>query len=142
MQAFYKEAILISEQNVELVRSTFDAVLRGDYQEATRGFHSDAVWHNTAEFPGQRTCVGTQAIIDFWETLLEPFVTSGMDIERLIEGEDSVVLGVHSVGRGKASGVPLDFHWGAAFHVRDGKISRVDVHGDWAKALKAVGLEG
>ena len=56
------------------------------------------------------------------------------------EGEDSVVVGVHSVARGKASGIPLDFDWSAAFHVRDGKISRVDVHGDWSKALNAAGL--
>jgi hypothetical protein len=45
------------------------------------------------------------------------------------------------VGRGNASGVPVDVRWAAAFRVSDGKISRVDVHGDWAKALEAVGLE-
>src|SRR6266513_4409928 len=120
----------MSEENVEIVRRAFDAVGRSDYEKALRGFHADAVWHNTAEFPGQRSCVGPEAIIDFWETLLESFEESGsrMDVERVVEGEDTVVLGVHSVGEGKASGVPLDLHWGAAFRVRDGKISRVDAH--------------
>jgi hypothetical protein len=28
----------------------------------------------------------------------------------------------------------------AAVQRRDGKISRVDVHGDWSRTLKAVGL--
>jgi ketosteroid isomerase-like protein len=132
----------MSQQNVEVVVRTFDAVRRGTYQGAARGFHDDAVWHNTAEFPGQRTCVGPQAIIDFWESLFESFEESGgrMDIERVVKGEDSVVLGVHSSGRGRASGVPIDMHWGISFHVRGGKISRVDVHGDLAKALEAVGL--
>jgi ketosteroid isomerase-like protein len=132
----------MSQENVEIVRRAFEAVRRGDYEGATRGFHGDVVWHNTAEFPGQRVCVGPEAIIDFWKTLMESFEErrSMMDIERIVEGEDSVVLGMHSVGRGKASGVPLDFHWSAAFRVRDGKISRVDVHGDWLKALTAAGL--
>jgi ketosteroid isomerase-like protein len=130
----------MSQENVDVVRGAFDAMRQGDYDGAARGFHADAVWQNTAEFPGPSTCVGIEAIIDFWATLMEPFEESEGEVERIVEGKDSVVLAVHSVGRGKASGVPLDLHWGAAFHLRDGKISRVDVHGDWAKALEAVGL--
>jgi ketosteroid isomerase-like protein len=130
----------MSQENVEMVRRAFDAVCGGDYQGATRGFHADAVWHNTAEFPGQSTCVGPRAIVDFWETLVESFEESTMDIERVVTGEDSVVLGVHSVSQGTASGVPVDVHWAMAFHVRGSKISHVDVHGDWAKALAAVRL--
>jgi ketosteroid isomerase-like protein len=132
----------MSSQSVDLVRGAFDAVRQGDYHGAARSFHADAVWQNTAEFPGASTCVGIEAIMDSWATLLEAFDESegATEVERVVEGKDSVVLGVHSVGRGKASGVPLDFHWGAAFHLREGKISRVDVHGDWAKALTAAGL--
>jgi len=129
----------MSQENVEIVRRAFDAVRHGDHLGATRGFHADAVWHNTADFPGESTCVGPQAIIDFCRSMEEPF-EGAIDIERIIEGDDSVVLGFHSTGRGKASGVPLDFYWAAAFRVHNGKISRVDVHGDWLKALNAVGL--
>ena len=133
----------MSEANVEIAKGVIDAFNRRDYEKALHDFHADTVWHNTAEFPGQRICVGPEAIIDFWETLMESFEESGsrMDVERVVEGEGTVVLGVHSVGEGKASGIPLDFHWAAAFHVSDGKISRVDVHGDWAKALQAAGLK-
>src|SRR5438034_384229 len=129
----------MSQKNLEIVRHTFDAICRRDYQRATRGFHHDAVWHNTAEFPGPRSCVGPQAIAEFWEMLVEPF-EGETNIERVIGGEDSVVLAAHTVGRGRSSGVPLDLHWGIAFRLRGGKISRVDVHGDWAKALDSVGL--
>ncbi len=115
-------------------------MLRADQQDAERDFHTDVVWHNTAQFPGQRICVGPQAIIDFWETLVESFHERSVTIERVLEGENSVVLGVHSVGEGLASGVPIDVHWALALRVRDGRISRVDVHGDWANALQAAGL--
>jgi hypothetical protein len=33
----------------------------------------------------------------------------------------------------------VDLRWGIAFQVRDDKISRVDVHGDWARASKPWG---
>jgi ketosteroid isomerase-like protein len=131
----------MSQENVEIVRSTFDAMLRGDDEDATRGFQEDAVWHNTSVFPNPSVCVGPQAILSFWAMLMETFQESQTDVEQVVEGGDAVVLSLHSVGRGNASGVPVDVRWGAAFRVIDGKISHVDVHGDWAKALEAVGLE-
>jgi ketosteroid isomerase-like protein len=127
---------------VEIAKRGLDAVRHGDYQGATRAFDADATWHNTGEFPGQRTCVGPQAIIDFWKTLLDSFEDGGMDIERVVEGEDSVVLDVRSAARGRTSGVPVEVRWSVAFRIRRGTINRVEVHGDRTKALKAVGLEG
>jgi ketosteroid isomerase-like protein len=132
----------MSQDNVEIVRSTFDAMLRGDDEDATRGFQVDAVWHNTSVFPGPSICVGPQAILNFWATLTEAFQESQTDVEQVVASGDTVVLSLHSVGRGNASGVPVDVRWGAAFRVINGQISRVDVHGDWAKALEAVGLGG
>jgi ketosteroid isomerase-like protein len=132
----------MSQENVDLVRRAFNAVVRGDYRGADREFHADAVWQNTTAFPGPRTCVGPRAIVDFWLTLSESF-QDGLgttNVERVVEGEDSVVLGVHSSTRGIASGVPIEVDWCAAVRVRDGRVSRVDVHGDWEKALEAVGL--
>lgn len=130
-------------ENVELVTRTFDALQRRAYQDAVRGFHADAVWQNTAAFPGPRRCVGREAIVDFWETLIEDFDqgTGVQEVERLIGRGDTVIVGVHSSGLGKMSGVPVDVKWAAVIHVRDGGISQVEVHGDWANALKAVGLE-
>jgi ketosteroid isomerase-like protein len=131
-------------ENVELVRRTFEAVCRGDLHDAASGFHEQAAWHNTADFPGPRTWVGPRAIIDFWKSLMENFEQpeGGTEVERAVESDEAVVLAVRSVGRGKASSVPIDVRWGAAFHVRGGRITRVDVHGDWAKALRSAGLAG
>jgi ketosteroid isomerase-like protein len=54
----------MSQENVEIVRTTFDAICRRDYQRAKDGLHDDAAWHNTAEFPGPTVCVGPQAIAE------------------------------------------------------------------------------
>jgi uncharacterized protein len=130
----------MSQEIVEVVRTTSDAICRRDYQGVRNGFHDDAVWHNTAEFPGPSICVGPQAIADFWESLVESFV-GDTNVERVIEGEDAVLVAAHTVSRGRSSGLPLDVRWNLAFRVRGGKVSRVDVYGDRAKALKALGLE-
>jgi ketosteroid isomerase-like protein len=129
----------MSQENVDIVRQTFGAMCRRDYQRAAGGFHQDAVWHNTREFPGPSVCVGPQAIAEFWETLWESF-DGETSVEQISDGEDGVALGAHTVGRGTRSGVPLDVRWGIAARVASGKISRVDVYGEWTKALNAVGL--
>jgi ketosteroid isomerase-like protein len=131
----------MSQENLELVRRTFDALVRHAYPEAARGFREDAVWQNTATFPGPRRCVGRDAIVDFWATMIEDFEDGGGELERVVERDDTVAIGVHSIGRGRTSDVPIDVRWAAVFEVHDGEIARVEVHGDWSKALKAVGLE-
>jgi ketosteroid isomerase-like protein len=129
------------QENVELARRALDAVRASDREAARQYFEADVVWQNTGEFPGQRTCVGPEAIIDFWEALTESFEESSVEIERAVEGAGTVVLGMRSVGRGKASGVPIDVHWGIALHIGAGRVTRVFVHGDWNNALRAGGLE-
>src|SRR3954466_10866901 len=98
----------MSRDNVELVRNTFAAVLRADQESAAAGFHPDVVWNNTAVFPDQRTLVGTAAIFDFWQTLTQTWdgMRSTTEIERIAEGNDRVVVGVHSFGAGRSSGIP------------------------------------
>jgi ketosteroid isomerase-like protein len=132
----------MSQGSVEVVRNTFAALLRADHESAAAGFHPDVVWNNTAVFPDQRTLVGTAAIFDFWETLTQTWeeMRSSTEIERIAESTDRVVVGVHSFGAGRSSGIPFDAHYAMVFHVSRGRISRVDVHGRWAKALDAVGL--
>src|SRR6476619_377149 len=117
----------MSQENAAIVCDTFDAMARHDYAGAIRGLRADAVWRNTAQFPGPKTCVGPAAIVDFWRTLTEPFDenVSSSGIERVAADGDRVVLGVHSVGMGKASGLPIDVRWGAVFLVREGKIASV-----------------
>ena len=130
----------MSHEDVEIVRRTFDALFSRDFQRAVTGFHDDAVWHNTREFPGPGICVGPHAVVEFFETLWESF-EGDTSIEQIIDEEGGVALGAHTVGRGTTSGVPLDLRWGIAARVASAKISRVDVYGEWANALKAVRLE-
>ena len=133
----------MSGENIELARRALDAVRRGDSDGAAQCFHPDAEWHNTAAFPGQRIVIGPEAIIEFGKDLWASFATEGErgEVERVRASGDRVVVGVHSQGRGKGSGVPVDVRWAITLTLREGKLARADVRGDYAKALEAAGLE-
>jgi ketosteroid isomerase-like protein len=64
-----------------------------------------------------------------------------VEIEDLIAAADGrVVMLVHLTGRGRGSGVPLDFREANIFTIRGGRIVSVREYFDRERALEAVGL--
>jgi len=59
---------------------------------------------------------------------------------RRTQSGDLVVIGLRSRGHGATSGVPIDVRWGLRASMRDGKIERIDISGDYTSALEAAGL--
>jgi ketosteroid isomerase-like protein len=130
----------MSQESVAVVYQTLSAMMNVDHRQAAVNFAPDAEWHNTSAFPGARVCVGPDAILRFWEALVEAFAEGDAEIEQVSEGGDLVVISVHHWGSGRASGAPIDVRYGAIFEVVDQRIVRVDIHGDYATALEVAGL--
>jgi ketosteroid isomerase-like protein len=122
---------------LNVVQQAIEAISSGDRRKAEELFDPNAEWHNTSAFPGERVWTGPQAIIAFWQMLIEDFSEEGMEIERHLERERWVVVGLHSWGQGKASGAPVDVRWAAIFELHEKRLTRVDVYGDYAKAVEA-----
>jgi ketosteroid isomerase-like protein len=95
---------------------------------------------HTATFPGPRTYSGPGGVRAFLNDQTETFDLQGVEIERVAEASDTVVLVVHSWGQGKASAVPVDARFAMIFTLRDRKVVRIEVRGNYAEALEAVGL--
>lgn len=130
----------MSQQNMEVVRAAVVAIGDGDHRLAAALFTPRAEWHNTSVFPGPPVCVGPDAIAHFWETVREDFEVAGLEIEQISDVDGRVVAGFHQWGTGRISGAPFDERFAAIFEVVDQRIVRVDIHGSYAKALKAVGM--
>jgi ketosteroid isomerase-like protein len=65
------------------------------------------------------------------------------DVEQLVDlGEGRVLALGHENGRSRAAGVELKGEFGTVYHVRNGRINRIDAFQNWAKARRAAGLEG
>jgi ketosteroid isomerase-like protein len=133
----------MSNDSIEVVKRAFNAFRRGDPRDAIACLTEDVEWHNTATFPGPRKVVGREAVVAFCADAMEPWSAEEERIEEIrTSGEGCVVVSVHSRGRGRSSGIPIDERWAMTFTLRAGKITRVDVRGSFAKALEVAGLSG
>ena len=131
----------MSRENLETVQRVLDAFADLDYDRAAAEFADDAEWHNTTSFPGQNVCCGPDEIKAFWQSLSEVFALGqNAEVAQIVEHQDKVVTETQSSGRGKASGAPIEARWGTVFQLREGKIIRAQVYGDFKRALKAAGL--
>ncbi len=63
-----------------------------------------------------------------------------VEIERLIEAQDSVIALVNQRGRGRQSGVPVEIQVANLFRFEDGKIAKWQMHVTLEEALEAAGL--
>ncbi len=130
----------MSDDNLETVRVVTEALAAGDYAKAASKFAPDGEWHNTDSFPGPKTCCGPEEIRAFWEGFFETFDREGSEIEDAVASGDTVVVSIHTWGKGRSSSAPIDVRWACIYRFREGKIVRVDIHGDYGRALHAAGL--
>ena len=138
----------MSQENVEIMRGVIEAFQAGlERGDPAAVFESDAVaadceWVPAREVPGPTSFIGRQGFVEFMTTWTEDFDGWSMRVERLVDaGDDRVVALVHQWATGKASGAPVDLHFGQVFELRDGLVIRITNYLDPAQALKAPGVE-
>jgi ketosteroid isomerase-like protein len=134
----------VSEKNVKIVRRVVETIGSGDYDLAASYLDPDAEWHNTAVFPGPKSVVGAKAIAGFWRDLFGAYggetAAAGMEIEKLVDAGEVIVILIHGWGSGQSSGVPIETRWAHVLRLRDSRVVRVETHGRFASALEAAGL--
>ena|SRR5579859_1266943 len=129
----------MSHRHFAVIDRAFASVVNADLDAAEKLFDPEVEWHNTSVFPGDNVCKGPRAIIAFWRALVEDLADEGgTEIEQYAESHDRAVVGFHSLGTGRTSGVPLDVRWAALFELHDQRVTRVDVYGSYAKANQAL----
>lgn len=126
----------MSQENVEVVRLTFDAYNRGDYDGALELLAPDVVWEIGQELPA-RGREAVRAMWDRWESEWEELKTVP---EEFIDAGDKVVVRVHYSGRGAGSGVEVDDLVFDVYTVRDCLCVRKVEFRDRSEALAAAGL--
>ena len=131
----------MSEENVEIVRKSIDAVNRGD-TDAWLGFLSPEVVWESLPLPGFRDVYRGRVEAREWrELLLEVFVEAHLEIEEITAlSDDRVLIGHTQIGRGRGSGLPVEQPSWAVFWLADGLITRRQVFWTRDEALEAAGL--
>jgi ketosteroid isomerase-like protein len=132
----------VSRANVDLVRSSFEALGRGDFDRAFAVYDPDATWHTADDEPDSETYVGVAALRALMDQLAEPWTNRFADtvtFERFVDCGDWVVVPWNARMHGKSSGIDIDLYETYAVLVADGRIRRVEEYRTTEQALKAVG---
>jgi ketosteroid isomerase-like protein len=134
----------VSEENVEIIRRTYEAWGRNDRAifdaiDAEIEVHPDpeAYWVGV-----NRTYRGHDGLREYLRSVYEAFVDYRPEVESFLDPGDKVVTLAIEHGRGRGSGVEVESPRTAhVWTIRDGKAIHLDLYLDRSRALKAVGLE-
>jgi ketosteroid isomerase-like protein len=129
-------------ENLDLVRSIYEAWERGDYGSAEWA-HPD-IEYVMADGPSPSKWRGTVRMAGAWRDFLDAWESLRTEVEEYRELDDEHVLAlVSAAARGKASGLELrEMRWKGAtlFEVSDGKVTRLVNYTDRDHALADLGL--
>ena len=131
----------VSQENIELVRSAFDAWNRGEVEAFADHMVEDVAWLEVSGRPegGVSARRGRNRLRHSLESLFEAWESYRLEVERIDDIGNRVLAVVREVARGRASGLEVDSHWGYLITVDGGQIVRVEAYRDPAVALKAAG---
>ena len=125
--------------NLDLVRSIFSAIERGDYANAE--WADPGIEYVIVGGPEPGTFRGRAGLAEGMRTIFREVkdLRCEADEYRELDGERVLVL-TRSVGRGKLSGVPASARNAEVLEVHEGKVTRVVVYYERDRALADLGL--
>jgi uncharacterized protein len=126
----------MSAAEVDVVRAVYDRFRGGDQEGALALYHPDVETHDRPEIPNPQVYRGREGVLASLGESRSEF--AGLDVvpEEFIDAGDRVVVEVRFMGRGRESGVPIEQRLCHAWTVRDGLVTRMEVHSDRESALR------
>jgi ketosteroid isomerase-like protein len=129
----------MSQENVEVVRATFEAWNAGDMDAIREQYDPDIIARPPEGVPEPGPYVGREAVIRFWEQQRETWDADALElIGDFIHAADRVA--VRFIWHGAGHGPEMNFEMTGVYTVRNGKIRTAEFFRDHAEALEAVGL--
>jgi ketosteroid isomerase-like protein len=133
----------MSQENVEIVRSLYEAIARRDSEAVFALYDPDVEWDMSGYPYGdmlERRSRGHAGLRAFWRDLYEAWATYEHDCHELIDVGDQVISIVTDRGRGRASGADVEISAYGVWTIREGKIVRAVWYRTRKDALEAAGL--
>ena len=131
----------MSKQNVDALRPIYEEWGRGNFRPMFDVYDPEMEWGWSPEFPDlagvYRDPAERNKRLHEW---LSPWEYWTCEVEEFIEHGDFVVAIARYRGRGKGSGVEVDTRGAHVWKLRGGRVVRLEVFADPAKALESVGI--
>jgi ketosteroid isomerase-like protein len=130
----------VSSRDVETIRG-LNAVFNeapGETEAWLAYYHPDQEFHAPPEWPEKSVYRGHEGIAELAEAWFGSFDEYRWDAEEMIDAGDCVVALFHHRGRMGSQWVEREI--GAVFHLREGKVIRVDAFFSWDEARDKAGV--
>jgi ketosteroid isomerase-like protein len=134
--------IAVMSENVEIIRRAVE----GFNRDGPRAQEIRQITDPEAELvlPGGLLDAGyyrgRDVVLAAWEAYVGEFDPFHLEIEQLVDAGDSVVARFREQGRGKESGVEVDWLRYVVYTLHQGRVIRTQYFLEEAEALKAAGL--
>ena len=133
----------MSQENVELVKRSFELFLRGDPEAWIETLHPDVGWdisaHPLPDVPNHGR--GRDAFTDMMATYLSGWIDYSAELRELVEAGDEVISVLHETASMGETGVTLDRDLVQLWAVRNGRVIFLRVFQSKAEALEAAGFD-
>jgi limonene-1,2-epoxide hydrolase len=130
----------MSEENVEIVRRTYEATNCGDYDTAESYIHPEIEFHTYGRSPEAGVYRGKEAVREYNQGLFQKFESIRFELEELDDAGDRVVVVTtqHAVPKGgqQEMNVPVAEVW----TIREGLLAERRSYSTRNEALEAAGL--
>jgi ketosteroid isomerase-like protein len=133
------------EANVAVVRRSFDHFADADMEAWTAAWTDDIVFDASAYAPWTeepKTYRGTVEILEFFGRMMAGVRVLTVDLHEVSAVDDDRVIALYTERRQEAGGEPYPLEVGIVYTLRDGRLSRVQVHSDFAAARRTAARPG
>lgn len=132
----------MSEENVATVQAIWDALNRGDADEATERMPEDFVFDfSSSENPESGVYRGRESLKRVFQSLTEPWSEVEYFALEYIAAGDHVVRVGGMRARGEGSGAEVTARGAQVWTFRDGTPTSMRLYQSKDEALKAIGIE-
>ena len=131
----------MTQDNVDLVRRSFQALAHGNFEAAFADHDPDTEWRTASDEPDSQTYRGIEGLWRLVATLAEPWdnrFDGAVQLEELQARGPWVIVPWRARLHGRGSGLELEVYETCAVLVRSGKIARVEEYRTTEEALEAV----
>ena len=132
----------MSVENVELIRRGYEHFITTG-ELLGEDVHPDFVWDMSTfgSWPERQAYEGIEGMREFLTAWGDAWDDWELEVEELRDAGEQVVAFMRQRGRAKATGMPVDMHFGQVWTFRDGKQLRMEMYATPEEALRAAGLD-
>jgi ketosteroid isomerase-like protein len=130
----------MADARVDIFHKAAHLFSEGDWEALSELYAPDALVLAPPGWPESGPFRGRDAALQQFIRLREDWEECAMTIENVAGAGDWTLAELHWVGRGAASGVPLDMSLVGAYRVEGGMIAEAHFHWTWEDALADLGI--